>query len=475
MDCYGRALTVEQFQLLQEQFGFLPELGVIISMKGSSIYDFSQRKVGVPVPLFEAGLHLPMYDFFDIIVHHCDFSVDELTPSVVNKIMGFELIYGSPGCIPTCWVFSYFFCMYTNFGVRMLAKRRGIHQLISEQDNPKKNWQKQWLWKDFILAAADMSAAWRVCGNMAQLFVMIDGAKADVSLEMALHGHYQELARLLPTEGGNVGSSGPASSTQLGVGTTIPSHSTASSSADILMVNQVGKKAKHSVRAQGGIGYVHGDVFSAPGRKEIVVVPISSNTSPYLFIDSLTANPGACSVLGGALGMLGGFPPSDITYMVEKWSYCAHPPATIKFLAAQSEACMAGNLRYAAAQTSALMVAAADQGVLARGLARCQCQLAHARVDGVAALGNLQWVLENGMVRVINKVIASEEFSSGIQGLQKACEALGLENGKQLACRPTTSSESNAPDLDHVSGKVEAVDVALSSLSETDFAGHFRL
>lgn len=144
----------------------------------------------------------------------------------------------------------------------------------------------------------------------------------------------------------------------------------------------------------GGIGDVLGDGFATPGRKEIVVVPSSLETSPSSFIDSLTADRGACSVLGGALGVSRGFPSSDTPYMVEKlrtashplaskayipgWavtkdsllseditaqecSYCAHPPATIKLLAAQSGARMAENLWYAAAQASALMVVVADR------------------------------------------------------------------------------------------------------------------
>ncbi|CAI9294039.1 unnamed protein product [Lactuca saligna] len=92
----------------------------------------------------------------------------------------------------------------------------GIYRLISEQDTPKKNWQRHWLWvkrnpmghgfrrtqdlpdchpnlfgsnlslgkllaniaiigenwEDFILDAAGMSVAWRAHGKMAQLFVM---------------------------------------------------------------------------------------------------------------------------------------------------------------------------------------------------------------------------------------------------------------------------------------------------------------
>lgn len=39
-------------------------------------------------------------------------------------------------------------------------------------------------------------------------------------------------------------------------------------------------------------------------------------------------------------------------------------------------------------------------------------------------------MLEKGVTRVINKVIESAEFSSRIQVVCKACEALGFENGR---------------------------------------------
>lgn len=146
MDRYGRVPTVEEFWLLQENFGFLRKHGVMITTKGSSIFDCPRGKVVVLVPLFEAGLRLPTSDFFDMIVYHYGFSVDKLTPNVINKIVGFELICQSLDYIPTYWVFRYFFCASTNSGVHTLAKRRGNRQLISKQDNPKKNWQRQWFW-----------------------------------------------------------------------------------------------------------------------------------------------------------------------------------------------------------------------------------------------------------------------------------------------------------------------------------------
>ncbi|CAI9273926.1 unnamed protein product [Lactuca saligna] len=106
----------------------------------------------------------------------------------------------------------------------------------------------------------------------------------------------------------------------------------------------------------GGIGDVLGDGFATLGRKEIVVVPSSSETSSSPFIDSVTANPGACSVLRayvpGWVVIKDSLLLEDIA--AQEWSYYAHPPATMKLLAAQSAARMAINHQYAAAQTSTL-------------------------------------------------------------------------------------------------------------------------
>lgn len=96
------------------------------------------------------------------------------------------------------------------------------------------------------------------------MFVFV-GAEAEISLEMAMRGHYRgklcywevDLVETLPPPifeihmrdlvgfllvvGGNVGSSGPVSSSQLVVGAIFPACFSASTSVDIPMVDQAGK------------------------------------------------------------------------------------------------------------------------------------------------------------------------------------------------------------------------------------------
>ncbi|CAI9286898.1 unnamed protein product [Lactuca saligna] len=99
----------------------------------------------------------------------------------------------------------------------------------------------------------------------------------------------------------NVGSSEPSSSSQLVVGDIFTTHSPASSSASIPMMGQAGKM--NVPKLLGGIGDVLDDGFSTLGQKERAVMPSSSKASPSPFVDSLTVDPDAYSVLGGALGV----------------------------------------------------------------------------------------------------------------------------------------------------------------------------
>lgn len=80
-------------------------------------------------------------------------------------------------------------------------------------------------------------------------------------------------------------------------------------------------------------------------------------------------------------------------------------------------------------------------------------------------------MLEKGVARVIDKVIESAEFANGIQGIHRACEALGFEKGKQQIGCSTISSEYEAPDPGRVARRAKDVDIAVMYLAETDFVG----
>ncbi|CAI9298003.1 unnamed protein product [Lactuca saligna] len=190
---------------------------------------------------------------------------------------------------------------------------------------------------------------------------------------------------LFSAEGGNYGSSGPTLPSQPVVGVISLAHFSASAFADMLEGMQA-KKGTTPIHKKQSLHVVLSSdeetksddaglrPLFVPGQKELVVVPSSSKASPSLFTGSLSVDPGSSSMLGGAVGMLGDSSPSDNPSMGDKvknvshplafevyapswavtkdfllsegiiaqeWSSYAHPPATMKFLAAQSGARMA--------------------------------------------------------------------------------------------------------------------------------------
>lgn len=82
--------TPQQFESLHAHFGFLPEHGAIY-LKGAHISWALEGKVGIVIPIFEVGLHLPTINFFNVIMRQYGFFVDNLSPNTVNKIVGFEM------------------------------------------------------------------------------------------------------------------------------------------------------------------------------------------------------------------------------------------------------------------------------------------------------------------------------------------------------------------------------------------------
>lgn len=96
----GIVPSPSEFASLQERFGFLTEHGVEYPRKGAIITHPSQGKVRVPIPIFEAGLRLPMTNFFDDIMCQYGFSVDNLTPNTVYKIVDFEMACRALGVLP---------------------------------------------------------------------------------------------------------------------------------------------------------------------------------------------------------------------------------------------------------------------------------------------------------------------------------------------------------------------------------------
>lgn len=110
-----------EFYSLQARFGFLPKHGAQYPPRGVHLSHSSEGKVGVTIPTFDVGLQLPTIEFFDEIMSQYGFSIDDMTPNVINKIVGFEMACRTLGVVPQFWDFKYFFNSSTQSSVHMFS------------------------------------------------------------------------------------------------------------------------------------------------------------------------------------------------------------------------------------------------------------------------------------------------------------------------------------------------------------------
>ncbi|CAI9282249.1 unnamed protein product [Lactuca saligna] len=108
--------NLKKWETFQFRFRFVPKHDVQILLSNASLYNPLEGNVGILIALFEAGLHFPTTNFFNLIMHEYGISVRELTPIAINKIVGFELLYRAIGCQLNVQAFKHFFNTSTQFG-----------------------------------------------------------------------------------------------------------------------------------------------------------------------------------------------------------------------------------------------------------------------------------------------------------------------------------------------------------------------
>lgn len=84
-------IKLNEFEGRQARCDFLPKHGVQYPKKGGTISRLPDSNVGVPILVFKVGLRLLTTNLFDEIMHQYGFYVDDLTPNVFNRIVGFEM------------------------------------------------------------------------------------------------------------------------------------------------------------------------------------------------------------------------------------------------------------------------------------------------------------------------------------------------------------------------------------------------
>ncbi|CAI9262445.1 unnamed protein product [Lactuca saligna] len=199
----GRDLTTEEWESSEFRFGFIPKHRVQIPLPDASLYSPPKGKVDIPIALFKAGLHFPTTNFFNLIIREYVFSVRELTPITINKIVGFELIHRALGRLPTVLTFKHFFNASTQSGTRTLSHQQGVLTLIHDKKSKKNCYSRVKVyvhhtptlfgadkeladvlekinindedWLDCFLAAGGVSVDWRARGKIPEFFIEKEG------------------------------------------------------------------------------------------------------------------------------------------------------------------------------------------------------------------------------------------------------------------------------------------------------------
>ncbi|CAI9275929.1 unnamed protein product [Lactuca saligna] len=160
----GRDHTTEEWESFQFRFGFVLEHGVQIRFPDASLYNPPEGK--------EYG-----------------FSVRELTPIAINKIMGFELLCRALGRLPTVPAFNYTRAkVYVDRAPTLFGADNDLDDALKKININGEDWL------DFFLAASGMSAAWRLVGrcpsfsSRKKVLCFSDCMEEVVSLKKNLHG-----------------------------------------------------------------------------------------------------------------------------------------------------------------------------------------------------------------------------------------------------------------------------------------------
>ncbi|CAH1430125.1 unnamed protein product [Lactuca virosa] len=79
------------------------------------------------------------------------------------------------------------------------------------------------------------------------------------------------------------------------------------------------------------------------------------------------------------------------------------------------------------------------------------------------------------MVRVVDWVIESEEYSLGVRRLNAACVATGIEGGKQAVRKQLAVENFDPVDPSAAKQSAQVMHAAIKVFLETDFASYLRL
>lgn len=85
------------------------------------------------------------------------------------------------------------------------------------------------------------------------------------------------------------------------------------------------------------------------------------------------------------------------------------------------------------------------------------------------------WLLQKGIVRVIDKVVESVEFSLGVRRMKAVCMAAGVEGGKQVIREQVATKRFIPGESSAFPGHTQAMHAEVNSFLETNFDSYLRL
>ncbi|CAI9302842.1 unnamed protein product [Lactuca saligna] len=151
-----------EFATLQEADGLTPANRVEFPTAGAEITSPPPGKVGVYLNNFDAGLRLPLTNFQEELHRRKDFNFQMLTPSVVHKMVAFEMICRANDIVPVFFVFKFFFRFAATNDKYTFFDCRGGHNLVLD-NKLLKEWQNRWLWVNRDLLGWEYHRANALC------------------------------------------------------------------------------------------------------------------------------------------------------------------------------------------------------------------------------------------------------------------------------------------------------------------------
>ena len=88
---------------------------------------------------------------------------------------------------------------------------------------------------------------------------------------------------------------------------------------------------------------------------------------------------------------------------------------------------------------------------------------------------DMSWLLQKRIVRVVNRLIESTEFSFGVRQMKAVCVAAGVEGGKHAVREQVVTRKFNPEEPSVFVEQTQAINDYVKDFMETKFVSYRRL